>query len=302
MNNEEENPLEAMYQKMRAGRISKRELEEGVFQFIFKNLGRYRLWYRNKDDCVDFVCSTYPLISGAIDRYRNTGSSFDAYIATQLRFAQRRQADRRKKEEAFEEAYGNDWAREDEVREREETYEAGVSDGETAKGGLAKRQAVLALLKSYYRAGDDLVRDVAKHSGVSVESLYDMIRRLREARAESEGRYRQARERAHGHYYRCLMYERKMRESERGSSGYRELERKLERARKAAERGRERISRMRVTATNLEIARVLGISKGAVDSALFTIRRKAAAQSAAAKPSGAPQPPAARPSAAEGRT
>jgi hypothetical protein len=293
---EETYPLETLYQSMRAGRINKRELEEAVFQFIFKNLGRYRLWYRNKDDCVDFVCSTYPLISGAIDRYRNTGSSFDAYIATQLRFAQRREIDRRKGKEAFEEVYGNDSAREFEIREREDAYEAAEAAGREAESGagaaaerkaakkaLAKRQAVLALLKSYYFAGDELIRKVAAHSGVSEEELRAQIGRLRGMRERSEGRYRKALECAQAHYYRCLVYERKMRDAGLGTPLYNELSGKLERARRAVERGRERISKMRITASNQELSRVLGISKGAVDSALFMLRRKAAALAAAAK-------------------
>ena len=305
-------PLEALYQEMREGRMSKRELEEAIFQFIFKNLGRYGLWYRNKDDCMDFVCSTYPLISASIDRYRDTGSSFDAYIAAQLRYARRREADRKRNTEAFEEVYGNDGAREFEVREKQAAYRAEAAaagpDKEEekreaeAKKVLGKRQAIFALLKAYYFAGDDLVRKVAAHAEVSEEYLHGRIQALKEVRESKEWRHREALRHAHGHYYRCLAYERKMRDIDSSGSAYRKLAGKLERGRVLVEKARKRLARIRTGATSREIAEVLGTSKGSVDSALFVLRRKteegATIPSPAAKAAGTPK---AEPASVKGR-
>jgi hypothetical protein len=73
--------LDVFYYQMVEGKISKRKLEDEIYRFFLNDGRMLKRTKKNADEFRDFLCSIYPRISGAIDKYTDKGSSFEAYIA-----------------------------------------------------------------------------------------------------------------------------------------------------------------------------------------------------------------------------
>jgi hypothetical protein len=82
-------------------------------------------------------------------------------------------------------------------------------------------------------------------------------------------------ERVYSQYYRCIAFEKRMYAAPVGSARHEKLKIRLEKARKRLETMRKRFKRLRTEPTNQQVAQVLGIPKGTVDSNVFAIKAKA---------------------------
>jgi hypothetical protein len=136
------------------------------------------------------------------------------------------------------------------------------------------RQALLLLLKSYYFISEDFIDRAAPAIGMTKEKLKCLIEQVRNMRLHHDETLKKVQDHIHTLYYRCITFESWMNASAAGSARYERLKIRLERARRRLVSLRKRFKRMRAQPTNKQVAEILGLPKGTIDSNLFAIRIK----------------------------
>jgi hypothetical protein len=269
---EESQNLERMLKDYHQGVIDRQELEGNIFMYIRKHPRRFSQVRWREDAWDDFISWIYPRLSKAVDRYEDRGSSFDAYIITMLRLSAKEYALRKREHRIIEKTWWNAHA------EEMAAYEPEEPDYFEEKPPLQKisnpRQVLILLLKSYYYLSDDLVSRLAPALGLEKEELLGIVDELREIRTQREERINSLKERIHCQFYRCLAFEKLMLASPLHSPHRIKMARCLENARKRLISMRRRLSLMRIGASNEQVARVLKVAKGTIDSNLYTVRHK----------------------------
>jgi DNA-binding NarL/FixJ family response regulator len=263
-------PLSKLLTRYSLGLISKKELESHICQFVLDNCQEFRPYKWDDEEYMDFVCALYPRISRAIDNYQDTGASFDAYIASLVRWGIRerrsREADRHVVEYTCWETKALDEAA---VHEEEEVY----SEPEPAFGKVSNpRQVLVLLLKSYHYMSPDFLERISPALDMNKEKLGELIDGLRELRLKREEHIKAFQERVYSQFYRCIVLEKKARNAVPNSVRHEKLQNRLSRGRKRLQSMRERLARMKTGASNRQVAQVLDSAKGTVDAHLFALK------------------------------
>jgi hypothetical protein len=253
------------------GLISKKELESHVFKFILDNHREFCPYKWSEEEYVDFVCAFYPRLSRAIDNYQEAGSSFDAYIGSLVRWGIReintRQTDRHISEYACWEAKALD---EVAVHEEEDLY----NEPEPPFKEVANpRQVLVLLLKSYHYMSQDFLERISPALNIDIEKLRDLIDGLRNLRMKRDQDIRALQERIYTLFYRCRIFEKKLRIVGSDSWQYEKLQERLIRGRKRLQSMRDRLSKMKTAASNKQVAQILESTKGTIDSHVFRLKR-----------------------------
>ncbi|MDR0378014.1 MAG: hypothetical protein LBH70_09505 [Spirochaetaceae bacterium] len=265
--------LDSFLRKYREGRLDKKELEGIIFDYILKNRTRFKLRRWPEDEYIDFLCWFYPRIGRAIDNYRDHGSSFDAYIAATVRWASREYIRVEVSHRITEQTYWDARTQEMDVCEQEPAY----GDSPVPfKPVTNPRQTLMLLLKSYYFISEDFIDRAAPAIGMKKERLKQLIEQLRILRIPRDNAINDTRNRIHTLYYRSISLERRINAALEGSARYEKLKIRLEQTRRQLASMRNRFKRMRTNPTNQQVAQVLGIPKGTIDSSLFAIKKKSA--------------------------
>jgi hypothetical protein len=263
-------PLSKLLTRYSLGLISRKDFESRIFQFILDNRQEFCPYSWDEEEFMDFLCASYPRFSRAIDNYRDTGASFDAYIASLVRWGIRetrtRQTDRRIVEYACWEAKSLDEAA---VQEEEEVY----SEPEPAFGEVDNpRQVLVLLLKSYHYMSADFLERVSPALNIDKEKLRDLIDGLRELRLKREEDIRALQERIYTQFYHCMIFEKKLRSAAPDSGRYEKLWNRLNRTRRRLKSMRARLAKIKTAASNRQVAQVLESAKGTIDAHLFTLK------------------------------
>ena len=265
--------LSELHQMFVNGDLSKKDFEGRIFQFLLDNFERYHLFEDNRDRWNEFLSWLYPRLVSAIDRYRDLGSSFDAYITSLIHGASREYQYRESEHYITEYACWRARAEDMFIQEEEPDYFAARKNLSIPKF-VKPRQILLLLLKSYYFTSDEFVKNVAISIGMESTLVFGMIEELRRRRSGREAEIRKLKELLHCQYLRCLAYRKRMCSIFPGTEFYQKMKDRLERARKRYYAMKKRFDGMRVGASNRLIAEVLGIPKGTVDSCLFAIKNR----------------------------
>ena len=263
--------LNQLHQHYISKTLPKKDFEERIFKYILDHYRQFHLPNWSKEKCTDYLCGLYPRISRAIDTYKNIGSTFEAYILSKVYWYARerrsREADHYVTEYACWTARAEDMAFEDHEPEYAELHPA-------SKPVSNPRQVLILLLKSYFYISEDFIARVAPCIGMEEERLSRMIDELRDLRLKRDKEIRELQERLHCQYYRCIVFERKLEQAPEGSALHEKMHERVERARKRYASMRKRYGSLRMDATNREIAQVLGVAKGTVDSNLYALKQK----------------------------
>jgi DNA-directed RNA polymerase specialized sigma24 family protein len=269
-------PLTAFYRRYKAKEISARELEAKLFKHFLDSFDcKYGLYFASKSDKIDFLCWFYPVMRRAIDRYDDKTSSFDAYLATTLRFAYKSYRQKKKEHTAAENSYR-------ETLDMElMLYEVDVEYADKAELLVDYRveepnHILLMLLKSYYYVSEEVLHKAASAIGIGHEILgkmVDTLHCLQFKKIEKLGRLIRY---SHSLYYRCINYERQLIEKKESWPLCSLVSRRLEQGRRRLFNLRERIKSIRIEATNNDLSKVLGIPKGTIDSRWAQIKNKLA--------------------------
>jgi hypothetical protein len=265
--------LSDLYAMYINSKLSRKNLEGMIFRYLLQNYERFRLFKGNRDIWNDFLVSLYPRIVRAIDLYRDMGSSFDAYIASLVHGAAReyrcRESDRSMTEYICWKARAEDMA----VAESEPEY-AEKRRRVYIPDDINPRQILFLLLKSYFFVSDEFVKRVAQTINMNVVVVQGIIDELRQLRSGKDAEIMALRERLHCQHYRCIAYQKRMNCTQKGTDYHEKLKDRYERARKRFYTMKKRLGGMRMSASNRQIAEVLGIPRGTVDSSLSAIKNR----------------------------
>jgi DNA-directed RNA polymerase specialized sigma24 family protein len=263
--------MDELFERYTRREISKKEFEGLIFQFVLENYQRFHLFDWNKDKCTEYLCWLYPRLSRAIDSYKNTGASFDAYISAMIHWSAReyrtRETDHRITEYACWKAKAEEMA----VSSPEPEYPERRAPIPLVPN---PRQVLVLLLKTYFYLSEDFLSRAAPALGMSKEKLRNLVEELRKLRLRRDEEIRGLRERIHCQYYRCIAFEKRMESVSEDSAHHIKMKEKLIRARARLRTMKARLASIRMEATNRQIAEVLGVPKGTVDSNLHALKRK----------------------------
>ncbi|MDR0526133.1 MAG: hypothetical protein LBG90_09735 [Spirochaetaceae bacterium] len=279
--------LDELHKKYTRGELAKREFEERLFKRLFSHSRQFYFSSWNQEQNIDGLCRVYPRLSAAIDSYQDVGSSFEGYIKMKIYWyikeCRIREADLRIAEyacwetDALERAY----ASESFASEAEPEYFEGPRTpdlpGQNAffkKKIVTPRQALILLLKAYFFVTDEFASRAAPQLGLKPEKLIGMLNQLRTLRFEREQELRRFRDNLHSQYYRCIVFERRYQAAPEGSAHRKIMQDRFQRAKKRYETMQKRYKGISVTATNKQVAEILGLPKGTVDSSLYLLKQK----------------------------
>jgi DNA-directed RNA polymerase specialized sigma24 family protein len=271
---QDELPLDSYLDQYYRGEMEKRELEGLIFEFILRNYQNYHLYQHwEKEECIDYLCWLYPRVSTAIDRYRFEGASFTAYLATIVRRSLREFQFHDTEHRLSEQTYWDASCRELAVHSPEPEY---LDSRRTRpfRPVNNRQQALLLLLKSYCFVSEEYITRAAPAIGIKKETLVRMIEELRKLRVGQDAQIRDLKEQIHAQYFRCITFEKRRNAAAVGSGRRLIMQDRLDRAEKRLASMRKRLQGIKAGASNQQVARVLGIPKGTVDSNLHAVRAK----------------------------
>ncbi|MDR2097344.1 MAG: hypothetical protein LBP37_02365 [Spirochaetaceae bacterium] len=275
----EDRPLTFFYRLYEAKGINARELETKLFKHFMNSFDyRYGLYFGSKDEKIDFLCWFYPIMRRAIERYNDVKSSFDAYMASMIRFSYQDYRDRKRRRVAEENNYYKTAESEAAVCDPEADYEK----KEMLSGNYQigePNYILLVLLKSYYYVSDELLSKAAPVIGIEPEILGKMVDTLRCLQFKKIERLQKLIRYTHCLYYRCIKYEGLLAEKAENWPLRNVFSRRLEHGRQRLFTMRERLKSTRIEATNNDLAKVLGVPKGTIDSRWTLIKSKLAQNS-----------------------
>jgi DNA-directed RNA polymerase specialized sigma24 family protein len=272
--------INELYNSYCLHKMNKKEFEESLYNNIISNYSYFSYGWK-KDDFVDYMCWLYPRITAAIDHYRDTGSSFEAYMCAMLRWSVKEFRSRKKEYRMMDYAAWLNLTADSEEPQCAGKYQQPemVHSRETEYGDVTRsvkidnpRQILILILKSYYSLSEDFLERIAPLVGMKKEELGKMVDCLRERRLKREDEIQRLKERVSGQFYRCIALERRLSSAPEDQSVCRRLKEQLERAQKKLKGMRERLSKIRVEATNIQIAETLGVPKGTIDSNLHALK------------------------------
>ncbi|MDR0451856.1 MAG: hypothetical protein LBH15_02310 [Treponema sp.] len=265
-------PLDSCLAQFYEGEISKKELEGFIFEHILNNCRSFYLNDWEEEECVDFLCWLYPRLSRCIGNYRYEGASFTAYLTTLVRLSAKEFRLAEREHRIIERSYWNAAAAEMAVHNPEPDYLAETAPKRPFRPIANRRQALILLLKSYCFVSDDFIARAAPAIGVGEEKLMQMVEDMRSIRFEQDLEIRSLRERIYGQYFRCKTFEHRRNTSAEGTPRYYIMQKRLERAEKRLKNMKRALKAIKSGASNRQVARILGVSKGTVDSNIHAVK------------------------------
>lgn len=274
------NKLNELYFLFKENSLSRNGLESSVYQYFIDNQDKTTLGRWEKDMYEDFLSWYYPRLCKTIDSYCEKEASFEVFMNVSLKLSAKEYYVNLTTKSFIEysawsvKVYDN-YAREDAPHylheEQEKTLSSFIDKTKKIKN---TKQLLILILKCYYYVTDDFIDRAATHIGIDKEKLREMINQLHKKRADKEERIFRMKENIYTQYYRCIVYEKRLACLDENAVTYLKLKNRLEKARKRLEKMRNRVSNMRKNPSNKEIAELLGLSKGTVDSSLFNLKAK----------------------------
>jgi hypothetical protein len=274
--------LDRYYEQYVERRIDKRTFETKIIKFLMAHSFYYISPNRNVS-FDEFLSWFYHRFSRVIDKYKPTQASFDTYMNTTIRFAvkefQSKDADRKEREAAYHQTEHSGllaaenatiYESEQHIALTNNEPQSLLEDGVKIKNNT---RVLILLLKSYYSVDDKFIDRVAAVIKMPREKIYQMVEKLHSLRWAKLEKFRISRERCHSQYARCVKIKNQLHKCVHNSARWKKLEKQLHFHQKRLENMRKRLRGIRLDATNSEIAQLLGIPKGTVDSHIFIAKR-----------------------------
>lgn len=227
----------------------------------------------------DFLIWLYPRIHRAIDNYKNTGSSFEGYLYSIVSSAYKefhmKEHDHRITERTVWKEQSCEFTGYEYAAENGAAYDSGAEKNRPVPPPRVPnpRQVLILLLKSYYFLPDGFVSRIAPALGMDKEEIGMLVMELRDLRARREQEIHDLRERVHAQFYRCLSFQYRAEAAPAHSARRQRYLDCLNRGTKRLRAMRKTLRALHADASNQEVARVLGISKGTVDASLFAVKK-----------------------------
>jgi len=260
--------LNGVFAEYSAGLLEKKRLEGEIFRAIRENVRHLSNWDRADND--EYLSWLYPRISQAIGSYRETGSSFESYIGSMVRMTAKEF--RSRKFRTYVSEYAAWMSALPDMCTHEDPPEY-VCAREAADLIPEKpRQLLILVLKCCCYVSDDFIERAAPRLGIPAEELNRMVKCLKKLREKREQCNADLQEKVNYQFYRCIYYEKRIKNLPENSIAAQRLNDRLERGRERLANLREQLTRKLPDPSNSQIAKLLGISKGTVDSVLYRLK------------------------------
>jgi RNA polymerase sigma factor (sigma-70 family) len=250
-----------------------------VYQFPRRTMG----W--DEDACGDFYVFVHPRMLRLLGRFRDQGKPFESYLWAVLGWQLRNFArERRQREQAWRVSLRMEEGEQDAVADS--PCDAAVEleparpffapeIARVIRSGADRRNFLFLLLKCCRSIEAASAGPLAALAGVPLVRLLDMAGALREMRGRRERRLETFRCRRNKAFAKIRLVETELK-GEVDPARMEALRETLHRARHRMESAARRMARVGLSPTNREIAAVLGVPKGTVDSGLYWLKRKLA--------------------------
>ncbi len=280
-------PAVLRYQRTGAGR---RELLNRIGAYAY----RFPLWQGgpvDDDDCGDFYLYCRPRLQDLIDRFQDQGRPFEAYLKSVLTWQLRSYYRAKSRRDAAWRLAGTPPFWDPDAAE----LSSGAADGRARRAPAAapatlpatlaaakattaatgnpavRRRFLFAVLKNCLRMHDTHVPAWASLCGR--DDLQALIGVARRASRASQLRWTKLTQRINHAFAMARLIEGQLRE-ESDADRRRLLEHRLQRARRTATNARAELGAVRLGPSNRQIAELLGIPKGTVDTGLFWLKHR----------------------------
>jgi hypothetical protein len=246
-----------------------------------------------EDDCGDFFCFFHPRLRRLIDRFEFHGKPFEVYLIVTLKWQLRTYAGRRATEHLRSRVvtHENFWACEssDDYPSPElscpSTAELStelsiptqvhtllkMDERNRIKDHSCKRRVLFLALKSAIRMTETLIQKTALITGYDADWIYELTEELRLRVKSRRSRWSILSEKRNRYFFRiyCLQEQLRLVSEEQVR---REISRQLLQEGKRLSKALDAISHVPVGPTHRDIADVLGVPKGTVDSGLYYLK------------------------------
>ncbi|WP_461247730.1 hypothetical protein, partial [Treponema sp. R6D11] len=212
----QEQTLNDLYSMFIERKINRSKFEGMVFIYLLNNQAKIITKKWKNDEYEEFVSWFYPRLNKAIDTYKETGSSFDAYITNIIRTAAREYRMKIVINEVTEQSAWNAQIPEYFTREEAPVYSHDKPEPEIAeiffliKGRKNPKQLLALILKCYYFLSEEFIEKIAAYTEIDIKILREMIDKLRIMREKREEHIYRTKERIYGQFYRCIVYEHRL--------------------------------------------------------------------------------------------
>jgi len=267
--------LNDLYTEYKACLLDRKKFETAILAQIRENINSLRPSGWSKEDCDDFISWFYLRVSRGIVSYQDTGASFETYISTMARLSAKEFRSRQIRCYAEESAawaanVSGMYACENEI----EYGDRKAAEQETPFKVKNPRQVLILILKCSNFITTDFLEKISPSLNIKPETLNQMIDQLREKRDYRDKAMTTLRDLASHQLYRCILYEQNLKTFMEDSIAIQRIEKKLELGRRKLKKTRRRIAQTRLDPSNSQIAEVLGVSKGTVDSVLYNLKTR----------------------------
>jgi RNA polymerase sigma factor (sigma-70 family) len=256
------------------------EIAPRVYQFPRRTMG----W--DEDACGDFYVFVHPRLVRLMERFRDQGKPFESYLWAVLGWQMRSFArERRRSERSWHVSLRieqGDLVAPDPNDKPGCGTGCGADDlrafsrlGSSISSGADRRNFLFLVLKCSRSLDEEIARPLASIAGITPEALLTLAAALRDMRRSREQRLETLRCRRNKAFSQIRLLEAEL-HAETASERIAQLTRTLQRARSTMQSTASRMASVGISPTNLEIARILGIPKGTVDSGLYWLKKKLA--------------------------
>jgi len=267
------------YQRTRQGlREIVNEIAPRVYQFPRRTMG----W--DEDACGEFYVFIHPRLIRLLDRFRDQGKPFESYLWSvlnwQLRnFARDRNRNERRWKVSLRVEPGATVSLDDRPGFTDgpeaQALSASAVFGRYVRSEADRRNFLFLALKCSRLIDPENAPALARVAGVTAETLMGLVAALRDMRGARESRHEMFRGRRNKAYASIRLMEAEL-QGEADPEKRTSAEEALARMRRRMSGAMQRMSRVGLAPTNLEISKVLGVPKGTVDSGLYWLKRKLA--------------------------
>ena len=258
------------YQRSREGlRGIVEDLAPVVYQFPRRRMGL------DDDACGDFYVFVHPRLLRMLDRFHDQGKPFESYLWSVLNWQLKNFArNRRRAQRAW--ALGLTLETDIPAEPAEDAAARFPDPGAVAsriRSDADRRNFLFFILKCARLIDDRNAESLAGIAGITASSLRVLAGRLLEQKAAREERLATFRGRRNRAYVRIRALEDDLR-GETDASRVDALRLNLARERRRMAGAMHRIARVGIDPTNRQIAELLGVPKGTVDSGIFLLKKK----------------------------
>jgi hypothetical protein len=253
-----------------AGTIPLDAVRNQILILSFEHLRRYRK--KSEDEVSEFVLDFYDRIAGLVGRFRPQGRPFRHYLLRCLRWRWNtfRAVESRRRRLALL-ACDTGWGEWN--ADGPEPSAVAESPAEPVLDAVSRRRLVLLALKSSPFLDDAQLEEVSRQSGVDLAWLQACQNRLNVSAARRHDRWEVLVEKRSDAYRRRVQAEDEA-SREPDPARRQDLERRATMYRNRLESLTRQQRSLSTAPTHLEVARVVGMPKGSVDSGLYHLKRQ----------------------------